>query len=332
MKKTKDMINNDAYKVIISELGVKPFSVIKCAFALIGMIPFLVIFYLILGKNFHYDLFLGNNAVIVAAAIFISIIGFLYAYSLVKSLLFKLLFYSYERKRSDDEKAELLISVSHDLKTPLTTVNTGLQNIFDGITGPVNETQARMIRICIDTTNKMVGFVNELLDASKTDFYRTNLKRGFVDFKKIVEDEINGISELAKKNKQDVQVNILAADLNIWGDRQKLSRAVMNLLSNAVKYTPADGRIKVVLSADEKTVKFLIINTGYGIMPDEIDKIFNKYQRLARHSEVEGTGLGLSIARDIIDLHNGHMTVRSEPHRETEFSVVLPRDLRTKER
>jgi len=297
-----------------------------------GMIPLLVIFYVILGKNFLYDLFLGNNAVIVVVAIFISITGFLYAYSLVRNLLAKLLFYSYERKRSDDEKTELLVSVSHDLKSPLTTVKTGMYNMFDGLAGPINETQAKMLEICINTTNKVIGFINELLDASKMHFYRTSLRREFIDFKKIVQDEINGISELTKKNNQGVQFKILATDLNIWGDKQKLARVVMNLLSNAVKYTPSGGRIEVVLSTDKNAVRFSVINTGYGIMPDEIDKIFNKYQRLARHSELEGTGLGLSIVRDIIDLHNGHMTVKSEPHKETEFSVVLPRDLRTKER
>ena len=108
----------------------------------------------------------------------------------------------------------------------------------------------------------------------------------------------------------------------------KLSRVIMNLLSNAVKYTSPGGRIGVALSADEDTVKFAVINTGSGIPADELEKIFNKYQRLDKHSGITGSGLGLSIVKDIVDLHKGHISVNAESGKEIKFSVVLPRDLR----
>lgn len=327
-KKDREKEDKHIYKVVVSELGVKPFNVVKCAFALMGVIPLLTLFYIIIGKFFYYEVFLGSNAFIVMFAILISIIGFLYAYHLVANMVRKLLSYSYERKRSNDEKTELVMSVSHDLKNPLTVINAGIKNLSDGIAGPMNKAQTSIVRSCIYAIDKLMNFIKDLTDSPKMSLYRTDIKRELIDFQNLVKDEVNAISELAKKNYQDLRIQILMTGLDIWGDRQKLSRAVMNLLSNAVKYTPSGGRIDIVISGDENTAKLSIINTGSGIAQDEIDKIFAKHERLARHSKIEGTGLGLSIVKDIIDLHKGHLAVKSEPDRETEFSVTLPRDLR----
>ena len=104
----------------------------------------------------------------------------------------------------------------------------------------------------------------------------------------------------------------------------------MNLISNAVKYTPEGGSVDVVLSSSDSTVQFSVLNSGPGLGQDEIDMIFKKYERLDKHSHIDGKGLGLSIVKDIIDLHNGHITVHSEPDKMTEFRVVLPKDLRTR--
>jgi signal transduction histidine kinase len=122
----------------------------------------------------------------------------------------------------------------------------------------------------------------------------------------------------------------LTDNTDLWVDQNKMARVVINLLSNAVKYTPKGGIINTVISSDENTVKFSVTNTGPGIPAGQLDKIFNKYERLAAaRSDIDGIGLGLSIVKDIVEMHQGHVTVKSEPNKETEFSVVLPRDLRT---
>jgi len=86
----------------------------------------------------------------------------------------------------------------------------------------------------------------------------------------------------------------------------------------------------VTLSSGDSAVQFSVINTGPGLGPDEIGKIFKKYERLDKHSHIDGRGMGLSIVKDIIDLHNGHISVHSEPNKVTEFRVVLPKDLRAR--
>lgn len=325
--KRKQPIKDD-YKIIISELGANPFRMIRIAFALMGVIPLLIFFYIIIGKNFLYRLFLGSNGFIIGVSVFISMFGFLVAYTLVINMVVKLLSYSSERKRADEAKTELLLAVTHDLKTPLTVIKTGIQNILDGITGAINKAQAEIVRACLNAVNKTTDFINELLDVSKITFIRMNFKREFFDFGKIVKDEVNGISELIKKNDLHLSSKVPTQDAKLWGDKEKLSRAVMNLLSNAVKYTPGGGRIDLALSSDDDTVKFAVANTGSGIPPDKIDKIFDKYERFTPDAKVEGVGLGLHIVKDIVDLHKGHLAAKSTPGQETEFSIVLPRDLR----
>jgi len=331
-KRQRATQSKDDYKIILSELRVSPFGVIKIAFALMGIIPLLIILYIIIGKNFLYKIFLGNSGLIAGLAILISLIGFLYAYRLVENMLKKLLAYSAERKRADEEKTEFLLAVSHDLKTPLSVIKNGMQNLLDGIGGVLSNVHQGMAKICLDAVKKMNEFIDELLKASEIQFVRMRFKREFMNFEKIVLNELDGISSLAEKNNQKLNRKLEAKNPNIWGDTQKLGRAVMNILSNAVKYTPKGGKIEAILSDDEDTVRLSILNTGPGIKLEEMDKIFKKYERLNKHAGTEGSGLGLSIAKTIVDMHKGHLTARSEPGKETEFDIVLPKDLRSKAR
>lgn len=328
MKKTNKLEHKGDYKVILSELETNPFQMIRIAFALMGIIPLLVFSYVIIGKNFMYHLFLGNSGFIIGMAVIISTIGFLTAYTLIIKMVMKLLSYSAERKQADEHKTELLLTVTHDLKTPLAVIKTGIQNIMDGIAGGISKTQAEIAQVCLRAVDKTTNFINELLDPSKINFARMNYKRELIDFGEIVKDEVSAIIELAKRSNQQVRYRTLSTETRLWGDKDKLSRVVMNLLSNAVKYTPANGRIDLVLSSDEDTVKLTVVNTGPGIPPDGLVKIFNKRERLKPDSSIEGTGLGLCIVKDIIDVHSGHLTAKSQPDVETEFNVVLPRDLR----
>lgn len=332
MKKVRTGKDKNNYKVVISELGINPFRKVKVAFALMGVLPLLILFYIIIGKNFLYNLFLGSNGFMVGVVIFISVMGFLYAYNLIGNIVKQLLSYSYERKITDEEKTEFLLTVTHDLKTPLTVIKAGIKNLMDGIGGSVNKTQLTITQFCLEAVNKANDFINELLDASKRGFIRLNIKRELLNFEKIIRDEIDGIAKLAEKNSQEIVYKALIEDVNIWADNKKLSRAIMNLLSNAIKYTPSGGKIDVILSGNENTVKLAVANSGLGISRDNQNKIFNKYERLKADPSIEGTGLGLGIVKEIIDLHNGHLTLESIPGESTIFNVVLPRDLRSQAR
>jgi len=318
------------YKLVISELGSDPFRTLDSIFVLMSLIPLLTLFYLINNEDLLQRIFLGNGGFIAALAIFISLTGFLYAYILIRRLVEKLLKYAQERRVADGERTEILLAVSHDLKNPLTVVRGSLDNLLEGVGGPLNEAHAASIRLCLSNVAKLSRFIEEISSASKEDFIRTFLKRGLADLRGIVEDEVNDFMPLAKKANVDLRYQVSPGNFDLWGDEGKLTRVVMNLISNAVKYTPTGGIIEVALFSDPDTVTLLVKNTSSGILSTEMDKIFKKYGRLEKHARIEGTGLGLPIIKDIVDLHNGHITVDAGHGKNIEFKVVLPRNLRGK--
>lgn len=329
MEKKKENDRND-YKIVMSDLGTSPFRTIKIAFALMGVIPLLVVFYVIIGKNFLYRIFLGNDGLAVGIGIVISVIGLIYAYDLIKKLTEKLLKYAVERKMADNEKTELLIAVTHDIRTPVAAIKLGLQNLMDGLGGALTKLQGDITKSCLNAIDSVSRFIEEILTFSKTGVVTAHMKRELIDLSNLIKKEVDSIKQIAEQNDLHVKFKNLTDNANLWADENKIERVVTNLLSNALKYTPKGGRIDAVLSSDENTVKFSIINTGPGIPAEDIDKIFKKYERLERHSDIDGMGLGLSIVKDIIDMHHGRITVNSEANKETEFSVILPRDLRAK--
>ncbi|MDP3791773.1 MAG: HAMP domain-containing sensor histidine kinase [Candidatus Omnitrophota bacterium] len=327
MEKKKDNKRNE-YKVVMSDLGTSPFRTIRIAFALMAVIPLLVVFYVIVGKNFLYRIFLGNDGLAVSIAIIVSLIGLSYAYELVNRLTEKLLKYAAERKTADSEKTELLMAVTHDLKTPIAAIKLGIQNLMDGIGGTLTKLQGDIAKSCLNAIESVSKFIEEVANFSKTGLMRMHMKRELIDLSNLITKEVDSIKRIAQQNELQIEFKQLTDNASLWADENKISRVVTNLLSNAVKYTPRGGRIETVVSSDENTVKFSVINTGPGIPSSELDKVFKKYERLAMHSDIAGVGIGLSIVKDIVDLHQGRITVKSEPNKETEFSVILPRDLR----
>ena len=326
----KDGKTHNDYKVVMSDLGMSPFRTIRIVFALMTIIPLLVVFYVVIGKNFLYDIFLGNDGLAITIGIVVSLVGLFYAYELIKRLTEKLLKYAGERKMADNEKTELLIAVTHDLKTPIAAIKLGIQNLMDGIGGSLNKLQRDITSSCLSAIDSVSKFVEEIAMFSKTGLMRMYMRRELIDLSNVIRKEVDNIKRIAEQNDLHVEFKALPGNTNLWADEGKISRVVTNLLSNAIKYTPKGGRIETVLSSDENTVKFSVINTGPGIPSQDIDKIFKKYERLAMHSDIDGMGLGLSIVKDIVDLHHGRITVKSEPDKETEFSVILPRDLRAR--
>lgn len=328
MRTQKGHHNN--YKIILTELGSNPFRRIEAVFALMFVIPLLAAFYLITKEELFPKIFLGDNGTIMALGIVIAVTGFLYAYLIVRDLVARLLTYAQERKLADDEKTEVMLAVAHDFKNPLTVIKLAFDNLLEGIGGTLNNSQSGIVKICLSNIEKLFRFVEDILKASESYFFRRFIAREQVDLVSIVKNEVDNTALLARKSNLDLRYWPPSGEVSLWGDKDKLSRVTANLITNAIKFTPQGGIVDVELSSDENAVTFSVTNTGKGLKPDEVARLFKKYERLEEHSEIEGSGLGLSIVKDIIDLHNGHITVRSELGKDTEFKVILPRDLRKK--
>lgn len=325
MKKTFD------YKIIVAELKEDPIHKLNTAFALMSIIPLLIMVYLVIGRYRIYKIFMGTNGILWLVAVTLSISGFFTAYLLVRKIISKMLQYSAECRKSEELKSAVIAEISHDFRTPLTTIKVSIESLLKQTVGTLTRIQMKMLNICLSTVKRLTQFVNMVLDISRIRLTKVDIKRELVDLKVLLEEELDMVSPIARQNRQNVLYTKGGRHIELWGDKKKLRQVIANLLSNAVKHTPAGGEIRIILNADEGTAKLEVINTGEGIPKDKIDMIFDKYYSIKEPSG-KGVGLGLAIVKEIVELHKGKIDVFSQPGKETRFCLLLPRDLRARPR
>jgi signal transduction histidine kinase len=325
------MKKNYDYKIIAAELSKDPLDTINTAFALMFVIPMLVVLYLLIGKYQLYSIVTGINSILWLICIALSLAGFFVSYIMVKKVTLKMLQYSSECRKSEELKTALISEVSHDFRTPLTTIKiniSALQNITCNV---FSDTHHKMLNLCLTATDKLIQFVTVILDESRLNLIKVSMKRERIDFKALLQEEIDLILPQVNQRLQKLSYVKNNDYITVWGDRLKLRRVLSNLLSNAVKHTQESGEIKIALNNIGETAMLDIVNTGKGITKDNLDKIFDKYYQIDKDSK-DGIGLGLSIAKEIVQMHKGKIEVSSRLGEETKFSIFLPQDLRESRR
>lgn len=312
---------------VIYELKENPLRKIRIAFALMGIIPLLVFFYLILARFFSFSIFVGDTGFILLCTIVISLLGFSLAYNIVSRLLKRLMLYTAKVRESDQFKSTLVATVSHEVRNPLAVVKLTLANLSDEIAGKMNKMQKGIIQRCQETIERLIRLASQLLDLSKIEAGKFMMRRVLIDLNSLVDNELLGFKSVLKNKSLKLEKQLPAPAIQIWADRDKIVQVVENLFGNAVKYTPERGRITVRLAHAEKDVRIEVEDTGAGIPAEKLDKIFDKFERIAHGKEL-GIGLGLPIAYDIVQMHQGKIWVESEPGKGSRFIVLLPKDLR----
>ncbi|MBF0494281.1 MAG: HAMP domain-containing histidine kinase [Candidatus Omnitrophica bacterium] len=231
-------------------------------------------------------------------------------------------------KKLDQLKSQFVANVSHEFKNPLTIIGEYLSIVLDGVAGEVNPKQKEILGSCRKTVDRLNRLVMDLLDLSKIEAGKMELKREGIDIVQLIEEvSADCATQISKKEllfRKDISYNVGF----IWGDRDKLTIVVVNLLDNAIKYIQEKGVIVLRASGTENEVRVEISDNGPGIPPEYREKIFDKFERINTEKQ-EGTGLGLPITKDIIGLHKGKIWVESELGKGSTFIFLLPRDLRT---
>ncbi|KJJ85353.1 integral membrane sensor signal transduction histidine kinase [Candidatus Omnitrophus magneticus] len=243
----------------------------------------------------------------------------------------KILYKELEKKNNeirhlDQLKTHFMDTVSHEFKNPLFIIRESLTIMLDDTTGQINEEQKTMLNMSISTVNRLMRLVYDLLDISKIESGKMEMKRSQIDMPALLEENIKTYEKQFTKKNISLTKNIAKLE-PIWIDKDKISQAVINLISNAIKYTPEKGSANITLEDAGENIKFEIQNSGPGIPPESINKIFDKFERVTAEKQ-EGTGLGLPITKEIIELHRGKIWVESKPEQWTKFSFTLPKDLR----
>jgi signal transduction histidine kinase len=232
-----------------------------------------------------------------------------------------------EAQAAVSARDDFLSIASHELKTPVATLQLLVQNLLRRIQ---NESAAVTPEVATErllTVDKQIlrltKLINELLDLSRITDGRIELELEPTDLAAIVRDVVARHQEDARRARCNLSVHVDSPAEGVW-DRMRVDQIVENLLSNAIKYG-AGGPIEVRVDGDERGARLVVRDEGIGIPPDALDRIFDRFERAVSNSDYGGFGLGLWIVRQIVSAHAGELSVQSEPGRGSTFTVNLPR-------
>lgn len=231
-----------------------------------------------------------------------------------------------ELKIVSKRKNDFISAVSHELRTPLTSVKGYAGILLDERLGTLPPAvKERLAKINIHS-DELVHMVNDLLDIARIEAGKTVMKIEEQNLKDIIAKAADLIMLQCKNNNIELLIEVPDHFPRLSADRGQIERVFINLLSNAVKFTPPKGKIIVKATEKDAGVQVDISDTGIGIPPEAIPRLFQEFYRVdtPAHQQLKGTGLGLSLVKHIIEAHKGKIWVESAPGKGSTFSFALP--------
>jgi signal transduction histidine kinase len=227
-------------------------------------------------------------------------------------------------RQHEQMKEEFFATLSHELRSPITSVREAAHLLADGVPGPLAPKQARLVDIIRRSTDRLLRLVNQILDVSRLRAGLLPLERVPLDLERLVARAVDELRPQADEAGVKLERERVGARFAMSGDEDRLVQVVVNLLANAVRFTPAGGRVvvRVVDAGEECEVQ--VEDTGVGIPAAELPHIFEAYRQA--HLGKGGTGLGLAIVRGLVQAHGGRVTAESQPGKGSRFTVLLPRE------
>lgn len=226
----------------------------------------------------------------------------------------------------DRLKSAFVSIVSHELRTPMTAIRGYIDNMLDGLAGPLTEKQEHYLNRVKVNADRLTHMIAELLDLSRIEAGRVELVLSEVDMRGLILDVVDEFQRLAADKGVRINVQATGSVHAVVGDRNKLHQVLTNLIGNAMKFTPSGGRIDVTLdTTPEGTMRVTVSDSGSGIPPDELPRIFEKFFRGSGvPPEARGAGLGLAIVKTLIELHGGRVWVESMVGQGSRFRFCVP--------
>jgi len=229
-------------------------------------------------------------------------------------------------RRLDQAKDEFVSLASHQLRTPATGIKSILSTLAAGDFGALNERQQYFMQRALQSNERELNIIEELLNVAKADAGRLVLHSTEFDLCELVSTITSEQAGAIKEKNQELVVRVPHKPVMMLADEEKLYMAIGNLLDNARKYTPEAGKIQVSVSTGHHQTRIEVADSGIGIEPDDVKHIFDRYHRAgdALRGHTEGAGLGLYLAGRIAELHNGTIEVSSKLGKGTKFAMILP--------
>ena len=222
-------------------------------------------------------------------------------------------------------KTDFVATVSHEFKTPLTSIIMGASMLEGGNLGVLTSEQKRLVGTIIEDGERLSGFVNELLEVSRLESGGAVYSFEPCSVGAIAEGSVRQFADTARREnvtlKNDVKKNLPP----VYADFERITWVLNNLLSNALKYTGSGDFITISAEVREPFMEIAVKDTGDGIPPEYIDRIFDKFVQVdGQDTEARGTGLGLAVAKEIVTAHQGEISVSSELGAGSTFRFTLP--------
>ncbi|MDG3074513.1 two-component system histidine kinase PnpS [Bacillus halotolerans] len=231
-----------------------------------------------------------------------------------------------ETKKLEQMRKDFVANVSHELKTPITSIKGFTETLLDGAMED-KEALSEFLSIILKESKRLQSLVQDLLDLSKIEQQNFTLSIETFDAAKMLADIETLLKHKATERGISLQLNVPKDPLYVAGDPYRLKQVFLNLVNNALTYTPEKGSVAINVKPGETEIQIEVSDTGIGIQKEEIPRIFERFYRVDkdRSRNSGGTGLGLAIVKHLIEAHEGKIDVTSEPGRGTVFTVTLKR-------
>ena len=235
-----------------------------------------------------------------------------------------------EMRKSQNMRSDFIANASHELRTPLVSLKGFLETITDSAKDDP-KSQKKFLEIMKSEANKMEVLIEDLMLLSRIELQEHIRLKDKVDIKEVIENIILLNSKKISEKKLNVNLNIKEKERFVIGDKEKLSAVFLNLLDNAIKYSGNSKSVKIESFENTSGLKnytsISVIDEGFGIAPEDIHRITERFFRTenAKKLKIEGTGLGLAITKHIINQHRGELKITSKFGKGSEFIVSLPK-------
>ena len=230
-----------------------------------------------------------------------------------------------EQQKLENMRREFVANVSHELKTPLTSIKTYTETLLDGAVNEKN-TAVEFLNVVNSEADRMSRIVSDLLRLSRLDYQETRWNKVDFDLGFMSKNIIEKMNIEALKKHQILECAVEHDVPSVFADKDGIEQVIINIISNSIKYTPKKGKIMITTGSNESCVYLRVSDNGIGIPLKDLPRIFERFYRVdkARSRDMGGTGLGLSIAKEIVEANGGRISITSNLGQGTEVAIEFP--------
>jgi len=236
---------------------------------------------------------------------------------------------SRQLKEIDQMKSDFVTSVTHELRSPLTSLTMYIDLFLKGGAGELNDKAKKFLTIMERSNNRLSRFIDDLLDMAKIERGKMEIKKEPLGILPIVSETVQLMKPQADEKDIEITMDISDNLPLVFVDGDRTRQIITNLLSNSIKFTPEKGKVSIKIQDEGEHVQVSISDTGIGIPPEQINRIFDKFEQVREVRErvkgPKGTGLGLAIVKSLVEAQGGKIWVESEVDKGSTFYFTLPK-------